>query len=318
MNSNEKVAVLCWIYNTDKWPQIKKLLEPIQAQISFFCGVCLETCSKEDYSDIEKFCIETEGEIKNFENIGADVNSFLYQISHIDKEKYPVFIKIHSKTEKLTFRYEIPWFSYLIDSLIGSVEIFNNNIKELETNKKCGMIGDDMVLLQDFEHTNAEKINTILKELNIEDEKITKKAFIGGNMFASKTDIFQKYFTDDFHQKTYQKFENAYNVEKVGDSEGGTYPHALERIFGYIMEYNDLQIQGPKNQKIYTIKEPFLELVRLYDDHVYLKNFPVLWGKIRTTELEDCCYIQWTQGGKSIQLQKFKLSEKNRTLQHYA
>jgi len=316
MNSNQKVAILCWVYNTEKWQEIKKLLEPIQAQISFFCGVCLETCSKEDYSDIEKFCIETEGEIKNFENVGADVNSFLYQISHIDKEKYPVFIKIHSKTELLTIRYIIPWFSYHIDSLIGSKGIFYNNIKELETNKKCGMIGNDMVLLEDFEHTNGEKIQTILTELNIDQDKLPKRAFIGGNMFASKTDIFQKYFNDNFYQKIYQKFLEASNTEKVGDMEGGTYPHALERVFGYIMEYNNLEIHEAKNQKIYTIKEPFLQLVRLYDDHVYLKNFPVLWGKMNTTELEDACYVQWRQGG-TMQLQKFKLTEKNRTLEHY-
>ena len=33
MKKNQKVALLCWFYNTDKWYKIKHLLEPIKDRI---------------------------------------------------------------------------------------------------------------------------------------------------------------------------------------------------------------------------------------------------------------------------------------------
>ncbi len=313
MKKNQKVALLCWFYNTDKWYKIKHLLEPIKDHVSLFCGLFYDTCSEKDYDDISKFCNDTSGELQYFDNVGADVNSFLFQISNIDKDKYPLFVKMHSKTNPLTLRYNIPWFSYLIDSLIGSPEIFHSNIERLENDPKCGMIGDPMIHLKDFEHTNTSKIQKILKHLDIDVSDIKNKEFIGGNMFASRTDIFQKYFDKNFYDYIYNHFLEALNTDKVGDKDFGTYPHALERIFGYIIEYNNLTIQHPLKKNIYSVKDPKLNVVRLYDNLVYLEDFPLLWGEMTETA-EELCYIYWKQG-TTKQIQKFRLKEK--ILEHY-
>ena len=36
MKKNQKVALLCWFYNTDKWYKIKHLLEPIKDHGLYF------------------------------------------------------------------------------------------------------------------------------------------------------------------------------------------------------------------------------------------------------------------------------------------
>ena len=59
-------------------------------------------------------------------------------------------------------------------------------------------------------------------------------------MFMSRTDIFKKYFNPEIILKISSLIEGG----KVEDKNSGTYTHALERIFGYIITNEKMRIKS--------------------------------------------------------------------------
>lgn len=298
----KKVAVLLWLYHIDKWPLIKHLLEPIQDRISLFAGVCSETCSEEIYLEINDFCIKTDGKLSYFENIGKDLNSFLYQISELDEKKYPIFIKLHSQRKNLSNRYSLPWLEYLLNDLIGDEETFINNVGEFYRNTDCGMIANSFleINIDEYYQANKHTINKFCDAMGIDIDFLDSKSFVGGSMFMSRTDIFKRHITTKIADSI-----NALLHSDTPDNNQNLLKN-IEMIFGYLPHYYKLKIFPSQLKRVYSTDIKDIDIIRCPNNIIYIKQIPFIWGKIVE---EDYNYlsIKWSSIFISFSLQKFFL-----------
>lgn len=182
----------------------------------------------------------------SYKNFGADIQCFLDHLQYID-EKY--FIKIHTKQSYLYNT--INWLDILLDGLIDDIDVYKN-ILSMDSNVKIGIISNSMCVLDNFEHTNKEKIQALCAGLRINYNTLIKKRFVSGNIFMSRTKLFRKYFDNPTIKLLFNLLSTETN--RVSDKKHGTFSHSLERIFGYIIETNGLEFSDPSHN-ILTIKD---------------------------------------------------------------
>lgn len=292
----KKIAVIVWLYHTEIWPELLFLLKPLNPYIKLYMCLC------EDHSVANKVVIDdiqnsiSDFSIKIYPNIGGDVSSFLHEISNIDPNEHPLFIKLHSKTSILTKRYLADWRGMLFNDLIGSKETLLSNINNFITNPKCGMIANTALLLKNHETSNHKKIKSLCNYLNIKYNEISNKNFIAGTMFMSRTSLFKKYFNTE--SSSYLLSLVNREVAKVEDRiDGGTFCHSLERVFCYLVYYNKLWIYEARRKKQYKLicnysdKNKF-HIIVLHNRKCYIRENPNLWGSV-LNDTEDSLIIKW-------------------------
>lgn len=174
-------------------------------------------------------------------------------------------------------RKHVNWRSILLNDILYKSNFFNT-IEQLSKHN-IGIVGSKSYIMSNNEYTNAIKINELLSLLNINTEKLQDKKFIGGNIFAAKTELFKPLLHND-------KLKNILSKEigHMKDDVSGTYVHSMERIFGYMAEYHSQKIYGAPNytEIIYNpkIKKHRLHLIRLYNNDCYVQENPNIYGSI--------------------------------------
>jgi lipopolysaccharide biosynthesis protein len=279
MDSKEKVAIILWLYHHDLWEEFLSLLIPIKDKTVLHIGLCEDHDNtniidsvKNNFSDYN---------ITTHPNCAVDVKPFLHQLSSVKEE---FFIKLHSKKSNWGFKKHVNWRSVLVHSLIGSREIFEKNIELLKNNDNIGMVCNKNLILSNREGSHSNKIKKLCSILNIEYDKALKKKFCGGNMFAAKTALYKKYFSP-----LSSEIKNLLSLEKnqkfKDKTPGGTYSHSLERIFGYIIEYNNMTIANSPVQTLKLLNKEapngkYFNLVINYDNSCYITEDLNASGKV--------------------------------------
>jgi lipopolysaccharide biosynthesis protein len=290
MNYNGKVAVILWLYHHDLWEEFLSLLIPIKDKIVLYVGLCEDHNNEDIIQSIKKNL--SDYNISLYANCGVDVRPFIHQLSLVN-EKF--FIKLHSKKSKWGRKKHVDWRSVLVHSLIGSKEIFENNIDLLEKNNNIGIICNKNLILSNREVNHTDKIKKICNILDIEYNKVLEKKFCGGNMFASKTALYKQYFTP-----LNTEIDHLLCLEKRKIKEntfGGTYSHSLERVFGYIIEANQMIIaESPlKTIKILNREAPNQEAFNLiinYNNSCYVIESLNIYGHVIKNTKHDML-IKW-------------------------
>ena len=310
----QKVAVLLWLYNIDRWSIIKQALMPIQHHISLFAGLCKDTYNSHIAGDIIDMCHSTDGKIEFFPNIGADINSFLHQIIYIDKKQYPVFLKLHSKNSVFSNRYRLPWMEMFIHNLIGDEGIFLKNRNLFNKKDDCGIVAPKKFIINNNEHTNHEKILELCKYLDINYDTILNKSFVGGTMFFGKTEIFQRHLDASITDILCQKL--SIEAKHIEDKFSGKYSQSLERIFGYLMSINNLKIYQTINRSLYKIYGNYLQdrnplhLHIISNNFCYIEEIPMLKGRV-LDDNSSRITIEWCDHISHTQQEFTKLSNKH-------
>jgi len=244
---NKKIPVIIWMYHTELWDEFLQLLVKNKNYVYPVVGLCKGNDNKTIIKSIkENF---NEFNIDYYDNYGKDIGPFLYQIQKIESS---FFIKIHSKKSKLTFDESINWRELLVNDLLG--EVLLSNIKTLSSDKillpwkkignnDIGLISNRRFITSNHEYKNKENINHICNIINIDYEKLKNGRFISGTMFMSRTDIFKKYFNCVTLPKIIKLIKP--ETGDVKDTVFGTFTHALERIFGYIITNEGMRITSP-------------------------------------------------------------------------
>lgn len=291
-NETNKPAILLWLYHTDMWPEFLGLLEPIKDLANIYIGLY----SKNNNRIIVKQALNNLGAVKIAyfnDNCGVDVRPFLYQLQNIDET---IFFKLHSKKSFLGFNSQqyINWRSILLNALIGSRETFLNNI-ELFKDKNVGAVCCEQLILKNLEGSNHDKIKLLCNSFEIDYSKLNKYAFCAGNIFAGRTELYKQYFNDE--SLNYLDTLLLNECEKVTDvNTGGTFCHALERIFGYINEYNHKQINHPNLFKYQLLNQQapsgHFDLVITYNQICYIEQNLSMYGKL-LDKSDDHMIIQW-------------------------
>lgn len=301
---NNKVAVCLYLYHTDLWPEFKQLLAPLKKYIKLYIALSNECDNTNVINDLDNFNCS----ISFHDNYGVDVAPFLYQLQQI---KEPIFIKLHSKKSSWGFKFHINWRQLLLNDLIGSARIFRSNINTLLSDEKRVVLCNPTILMNNREFLNSEKIKDICDIIDIDYNLVKNSQFIAGNMFAGKTDFYKKIFCR--HIPNIQQL--LYNEKgKVSDSANGTYSHSMERIFGYIVEYNNMIFCYPKYKitKILNSNAPngqYFSLIKMYNNTCYLVDDPNVYGMIISDENKELS-INWLHM-KTEKLQKYKKLSNN-------
>lgn len=289
IRQQDKVAIILWLYHIDLWPEFYNLLKPLSDNIVLYLGLCDSLIS--DYPQIEKDIRIFDHKIYYQNNYGCDVAPFLNQIHTISE---PTFIKIHSKKSSWGVKNNIQWRSVLVHDLIGSKQIFDNNIVQL-SDPGIGMISNKNLLLDNREIKNTDIIKNITNMINIDYNTVSNSLFPAGNMFFSKTSIYKKYFTIEICDKL--NFYLQKEKGKIDDSSNGTYAHSLERIFGYIIKADNKAFSFPKHNiiKILNDQAPngkYYSLIITYDNHCYLIEDLNVYGNI-IERTNNTMLIEW-------------------------
>lgn len=302
----DKVAIILWLYHIDLWPEFYSLLKPLADNIVLYLGLCDSSLS--DYPDIKRDIDLFDYRIYYQNNYGCDVAPFLNQIQMVSE---PVFIKIHSKKSLWGVKNIIQWRSVLLNGLIGSKKIFDNNIIRL-SDPNVGMICNENLLLKEREGKNTEIIQKISNMINMNYDHVANSSFPAGNMFCSKTSIYHKYFTPEVCDQLnfYLKQEQG----KVDDKSNGTYSHSLERIFGYIIKQENKIFNFPEYDiiKVLNNQAPnskYYSLIKTYNNNCYLEEDLNAYGNIIDQRHNEMT-IEWLHMPTKI-YQKYNIINKN-------
>lgn len=286
-----KCILLISIYNLDRIPEITELLlrNHIKIDVSF--------ANKNKNHKLTKLFINTFRDrilrIRYHDNYGADVAPFLRQIVSLDSEKFPYFIKLHSKASLIGEKLQVDWGSFLISGLLHSSDLYTN--LKILSKPYIGMMVHPGLILKDAEFNNSDKIQQICSLLQLPYNKLQRGEFPAGNMFMSKTSIFQKYFST---KQAYIDTLLSQEKGKVNDSDyaEGTYSHALERVFGYIIANSNKKIINHplqyNNYQLFNEKHRKLHLNISYNNLCYLEEDINIAGKI-ISQSSSHMQIQW-------------------------
>ena len=182
---------------------------------------------------IKKYSKARYFEIFIAENKGRDIGPFLSQV----KTKfrfYKYLCHIHTKKARHVEDLGYLWRNYLYNNLLGNSNIISEILNDFETEKKLGFIFPEAFyrIIKPFHLvTNSTKywMNFLASKL-FPNYKIGKLLnFPAGNMFWSKIGAIYQIFEYDF---------NEYFPKENNQTED-TIMHAIERIWLYLVKYND-------------------------------------------------------------------------------
>jgi hypothetical protein len=287
----KKIGILLYLYDINLWNEFANLLIPIQDKIVLYIG--LNISQKNNTLFLNNLTNNFDTKISFYKNYGVDVYPFIDQLCNLLTEDY--FIKIHGKKSMLGNNKQINWRVLLLYSFFGSKNIFDHNF-DLIQEPSIGSVGNKNLLFGEWENTNSTKIKYLCNILNIEYKNITNLSFFAGNMFMSKTDLFKQYFQN--HDKI---LFNLLSQEKgkVQDYSDGTFCHSLERLFGYIISYSNLNF-GFSNSFFESIKilnnaapNKHFNMVTLYNNDCFLQEDINMYGKILDHEINKYIVIKW-------------------------
>ena len=281
-----KAAVILWLYHTDLADEFVELFKPHKEYIDIFLGVCKD----HDNNDAVSLFQDAFGKrvnIDHFSNGGTDI---LPTLNLLEKcTNYPVFFKFHTKKNYWGNNKQVNWRVLLSNDLIYK-DNFKHCLNCLER-KDIGIVGSKSFIMRDNEHTNHQQILELCSLLNINYDKLRIKSFIGGNVFAAKTELFKPLLGNNKLKDLLSK-----EIGLIKDEDGGTYVHSMERIFGYTAEYNNKNILGvPKPSWIILspkLKTHRLHLIKLYNNSCYIQENPNVYGDIIHESTNDIT-ISW-------------------------
>jgi lipopolysaccharide biosynthesis protein len=289
-NSHYKIAVCIYIYHTDLWLEFKSLLKNIPDNYDIFLGLCKDNNNINILEDIQSGTIKIK-HIGYYENCGADIAPFLNQLKNINFSKYKYIIKLHSKKSLFGIKTHVNWRSIIVNSIIGSKNILNNNIVTIDKNKSIGMLGANG-FVGSFESVNTKKIEELCNILDINYDKVKDSNFVAGSMFIVRSSIYKKYFTKKNIDKILNRIKDNQETGKLSDQarENGTYSHSMERIFGYIINYENKKIHRIKISN--NIKINDLSLIICYNNDCYIFQDINCFGKYINID-NNKCLIEW-------------------------
>ena len=185
------------------------------------------------YSNADKY------EVLIVENRGRDVLPFFIQMKNKIKE-YKYICHIHTKKSQHNPLLGNEWRHYIFGNLLGNKNVISEIIYDFEKYDKLGFICADTYYinikgLTDFEYINCryhepniKYMNFILKRLFGKYKVGKRLTFPDGDMFWAKVEAIYQIFSIDFKKK-YPKENNQIN---------GTFMHAIERIWIYLVKLN--------------------------------------------------------------------------------
>ena len=293
-----KSAVILWLYHTDLADEFIELLKPHEKYIDIFLGLCHDNDNNEAELLFRKNFANNLS-VTYLNNGGTDI---LPTLNLLEKcYKYPYLFKLHSKKNNWGMNRQVNWRVLLCNDILYK-DNFHWTLDRLSQDH-IGIVGSHSMIMRNNEYTNVSKIAEIVDIIGIDYNKLRIKSFIGGNIFAIKTKLLWPFINQPDLKNLLSK-----EIGLMKDDNGGTYVHSMERLFGYMAEYNNQTICGApcKTQIILnpTLKGHRLHLINLYNNECYVQENPNVYGCI-LDDNDDYMRINWqNQNQTTIRLYK--------------
>jgi len=228
-----KIAIVLHLYYHDLWNEFKNKF----LSIDNINNIDLYITLSDEFPDISSIILHTFPNAKIFklQNKGLDIGPFLFILEYLKSNniEYDYLIKLHTK-KSTHIRHGNEWRIQLTDSILGNNEIFNDNIKYMESNSTAGMMGNKHYIYTD---SDIEWILNISKHYGIVD--IPQTSFVAGTMFLLRHKILINFFKNIDIIKIYNNMNIGYNKDRCIE-------HAFERIFCFIIYQSGYNIIGIK------------------------------------------------------------------------
>jgi len=227
------IAVIIHLYYVELWDEIKLNLTSFKDKaFDLYININNE-CSVDSIKNI--LDIFPDARIFSFENRGRDILPFLEIFNRIYPLDYPYVCKIHSK-KSLHRQDGNKWRNDLINGLMGSPDCIEDNIVQLESDSKTGMIvpKGHIFKYKDWVGPNNEMVETFALKNKI--DIIEDFSFPSGSMFWFKPVVFKQ---------LYRNMDS--NMFETEDGQlDGTMAHSIERIFGLLCHANGYDLVETK------------------------------------------------------------------------
>lgn len=239
----ERITVLCHIYYENSLDIIKPYLYALKKyKVNYYFNVCSETSYSEQLVTELKEAFNT-AIITSSTNVGKDIGGKLVLIdTYIKlKEQADYLILLHDKISphtSLGTRWREKLFSILEPASVDSI------MQAFAKSSTTGLIAGNQ-LIRDEYHKNSNTYqctsNEILHGLrNKYSITAVKHSFIAGTMFWVRAKIYEDFFS------THQPLQVRSTLEKgnIQDQEKGSFAHAWERMFSWIVYQQGFNIKG--------------------------------------------------------------------------
>ena len=197
-------------------------------------------------------------EVKVVANKGYDILPFIKILQKVELKNYDYILKLHTKrTRDLDYfnrgRYFTgsSWRNLLVDSLLGSPEIFAENIAILEGDKKLGLIGSWYCI-------RTEKIGDIRNKFGISTYTGDAKeiTYIAGTMFLARAKPYEQIFKWGIDDDSFETTPDWVHSR--------TFAHLAERLMGFVITMAGYEIKGTGAKNIrFEISQFLARILRI-------------------------------------------------------
>lgn len=230
------------------WTRVRKyvdnVLQALGNQVELLMTVASSPFSEACQLELEKHLANRpNSRIIILENRGMDIGPFLWALNCLRQkpsaEQPHIVVKIHSKTHDL-------WREHLCEPLFSSPMLVAKLINLLASDPSIGMLGSRYNLYNTRQHCglNRKFIDDYLRLLRIPVlDKIPSHAkgqlrFVGGTIFYAKLEALEPMLS---HANLFN-WQEELAVARQTDKDRPQKTHALERLFGVLVQLKNLKI----------------------------------------------------------------------------
>lgn len=176
-------------------------------------------------------------------NVGYDIYPFLHVLQHVRLSEYQFILKIHTKNRRepgqdVVYGLPVPgyaWRDELINSIVGSKEIFRRNLGMLVEDKEVGCLGASRFVFTTKE--NREEATYRLAEWREKCGAARGHRYVGGSMFLARAYPFERL-------KGLRMRPDDFRSETMATKDYKNTAHAFERLLGIVVESEGFRIEG--------------------------------------------------------------------------
>lgn len=232
-----KTAIILHLYYTDLWCEFKDKLLELDNNFDLYISLTNGNKNIEDNIKINF----SSAKIFWFDNKGMDIGPFFYILKYFVENdlNYDYLIKLHTKKSIKSIGEDkgTAWRIGLVQSLIGSNEIFKKNISlfDLDSNINIGGNLNHFYRDSNLDWIRDEMYNLrLIKDIN-DSSEFNNLLIISGTMFMVRYKVYREFFTINDIDRILSHLTIGYERDKKIE-------HKLERILSYIPQLNGSKI----------------------------------------------------------------------------
>ena len=213
-------------------------------KLSNICGCkwdLVVTCPEECPEAVESLLsFKPDARIIQVENSGYDVWPFIYVLDNTDIGKYDYVLKLHTKNRSEKERFngihfrDYQWRNCLVDSLVGSREVFGRNLAAFGKDRTTGILFGYPVLRK-LTRGLPEDLGMLADEMKRLGLEIKDRRFCAGTMFMARIQPYAALCGGAVPPGIFSSVQRSHSI--------GSMAHVYERILTMVVTSSGLNLR---------------------------------------------------------------------------